>query len=251
MGLEAIFNEENLRVLEKNGFGFSKKYIAVRKKENRVLSDEQVLKLPYISKDNPYKKEWEVRQKSANRFLKYLKKKENISILDIGCGNGWFTNKLATISTSNKIVGLDVNVLELEQAHRVFKKENLRFVCADIFERKEVFENSFDMVVLNASAQYFPDFDKLIKNLETFIKAKGEIHIIDSPFYEFSEIELAKKRTHQYYLNLGFPEMKTNYFHHCIEEIKNFEYLYMPEKGRVKRFFTKDTPFPWIRFIKK
>ena len=99
---------------------FSNVYIKVRKKEQRILSDIEVVLLPHLGS-----KEWRLRKKSTNRFLAYLtSKKTSQKILDIGCGNGWFSNAMAQVSEKNKVTGLDINIEELEQAARVFKKEN-------------------------------------------------------------------------------------------------------------------------------
>lgn len=250
MKLQAVFENKELTIFEED-ITFSKNYISVRKKENRILSDEEIKRLPFTKKNNPHAKEWQLRQKSTQRFLNYIKKKDALKILDIGCGNGWFTNAIASVSKNNKIIGLDVNLTELEQAHRVFKKENIRFVCADIFKRKDLFKNSFNIIVLNGTIQYFPNFKELIQVLTTFLELGGEIHIIDSPFYKLNEIELAKKRTIDYYTQLGFFEMSSYYFHHSIDNITNFESLYTPKRKLLQKFLFKDTPFPWIRFIKK
>ena len=102
---------------------FSEKYLKVRALENRVLSDFQVQQLPDISKEHTLYNEWQLRKKSANRFLRYFAKKTTTqTVLDLGCGNGWFTHIIAEISESNTVFGLDINPLELEQANRVFNK---------------------------------------------------------------------------------------------------------------------------------
>lgn len=248
MNIATLFENTYVTIFEED-ISFSKNYIEARSKEKRVLSDEEVLLLPQTKNTNPYKKEWKLRQKSTQRFINYICEKQDITILDIGCGNGWFTNKIASTSKNNKVIGLDVNLIELKQANRIFRRKNLRFVCADIFKRQELLKNNFDIIVLNGTVQYFSNFEKLFKTLKGFLKPNGEIHVIDSPFYKTNEIELAKKRTHNYYVNLGFPEMSAFYFHHSLEHLKNFQWLYTPQKGVLKKFF-KDIPFPWVRYIK-
>ena len=75
---------------------FEKLYLQVRKKENRIYSDDEIKLLPYASKINPHKNEWALRTKSFLRFREYLShKKSKLNILDLGCGNGWFTGQLA------------------------------------------------------------------------------------------------------------------------------------------------------------
>lgn len=227
---------------------FSREYLAVRKKEGRILTDDDVQKLPYLNRH-----EWPFRIKSTERFIKYItNKKKPMHALTIGCGNGWFAHKISQISNEIKVIGLDVNREELEQASRVFKDKNLQFVYADIFKAPDIFKNQFDIIVLNGAIQYFKDFKALISQLKSFLKANGEIHIIDSPFYKFSEIENAKRRTKVYYKKLGIPEMASNYFAHDEIFVKNFDRLYTYKKSIINKLLgKKDSPFTWFRLIKK
>lgn len=246
MDLKFLKTHNNVNYLTEEKPEVSKTYLLVREKENRILEDSEIIKLPNVNFN-----EWPIRKKSAHRFLKYLKTKGNsLNILDLGCGNGWFSNQIASVSENNSVIGLDINSHELEQAARVFKRENLKFVYADIFQLQNEFKSTFDIITLNGVIQYFPDFNLLIKTLDTFLKSEGEIHIIDSPFYAENEIENAQKRTEVYYNNLGFPEMANSYYHHSKKHIEDFKILYKPKKSILKRFYTKDSPFYWLFFKK-
>lgn len=252
MIINPLYTRNDVVYLTEKKEKFESDYIRVREKENRILIDKEVSILPKTFAENPNKKEWELRGKSTKRFLKYLgNKNRGLSILDIGCGNGWFTNQLASVFKENKVIGLDVNSEELEQAVRLFGKGKISYLYGDIFKLKS-FEEQFDIITLNASVQYFLDFQKLFSILKLYLKSKGEIHIIDSPFYKKEELSKAKFRTEKYYKNLGFPQMTLNYFHHEITKVKDFEILYMPNRSIFHRILKRnDSPFPWLRFVKK
>lgn len=237
-----ITQQQGVYYLTPEDAGFSKYYLAVREKEDRILSDSDVRKLPYLQRD-----EWPYRVKSTERFLHYIATKEAPqNILTIGCGNGWFSNKIAEVSTKNKVIGLDVNREELEQAARVFKKENLYFIYADIFKISKECETLFDIITLNGAIQYFEDFEKLITHLKHYLAENGEIHIIDSPFYATEEIEGAKQRTKAYYEDLGVPEMTAHYYHHNREVVSNFDILYSYKRNIIHKILgKKDSPFSW------
>ena len=225
---------------------FSDSYIEVRDIEGRVYSDEIVSILPYLSKKHKQYNEWKLRQKSTNRFLDYLKDAENKTLLEVGCGNGWFTARCST--KVKRAIGVDVNFPELEQAARVFKNENLKFTYWDVFTETP-FNQKFDIIVLNACVQYFPGFERLKSRLLDLITSDGEIHIIDSPFYLNEELEQAKQRTEAYYQEIGVSEMIKNYYHHSFDLIQDFEILYQPINSKlIKLIKGKDMPFGWYRF---
>lgn len=224
---------------------FEGNYLAVRAKENRVYSDKFVKNLPSVPSAHRQFKEWHLRQKTTERFLGYLKKGKYQNVLDIGCGNGWFSNKIAE-NVSGKVLGLDVNLQELEQGRSVFQNNKLSFAYGDIFQAE--FKQPFDLIVLNASIQYFPDLELLFNRLKSLLSDSGEIHILDSPFYPTErECLAAKERTESYYSQLGFPEMSDFYFHHLQSNLKGFKQLYFPKTNLVQKLLKrKDSPFGWF-----
>lgn len=223
---------------------FSDLYIKVRKKENRFYSEAEIKKLPNIQKDHPHYVEWQLRKKSSGRFISYLKRKnKSLRILEIGCGNGWFSNLMSTIEKT-EVIGLDVTVEELELAAKVFEKENLSFVYADLFEKTQLNDSKFDVIVFNSSLQYFENLTDLFQIVGNLLSENGEIHSIDSPFYKDSEIEKAKERTKNYYKDLGFPEMASHYIHHKFIELGIFKMMYKPSLfGKL----LNNSPFCWIK----
>ncbi|MCB2220236.1 MAG: class I SAM-dependent methyltransferase [Bacteroidetes bacterium] len=227
---------------------FESDYLKVRAAEQRLYSDEYVVALPEL-KNHVHQHEWKMRNRSANRVLSYFQNTHSGRLLDLGCGNGWFSQALAKKSRL-QVIGMDVNLTELKQAARLFQRSNLQFVYADIFNA-DIPPGFFDVITLNASVQYFPDLSLLLKKLFLILKPKGEIHIIDTPFYHVTELEEARKRTRDYYAGIGYPEMATHYFHHSYDALKHFKYdfLYKPEtRSRILRYFGKaEIPFPWIK----
>ena len=239
--------ERKIEYLTEYNPDFEGNYLSVREKENRVYSDSTVLKLPYLETSHLQCAEWQLRVKTTKDFVNYLHNNSFNNVLDIGCGNGWFSNVIAN-NTNGSVLGLDVNKVELEQANRLFPITNLSFAYGDVFEID--FKQRFDLIVLNASIQYFSDIDMLIKRLKDLLASSGEIHVLDSPFYA-SELERdkAKQRTVKYYNELGHPEMSKFYFHHLVGQLKGFEVKSKPITNRVFKFIKgKYTPFSWYYF---
>lgn len=252
--LNSFANREGVYILSEIDNEFESIYLNVRDKEKRIYPDNELINFPFLSNNNPHKKEWNLRAKSYNRFKEYLsQKKEYLNIMDLGCGNGWFCGQLSN-SFNHNFYCVDVNLTELAQGRRVFNSGQIKFIYADIFT-SDIPKAFFDVVIINAAVQYFSDLRKLIDQILVLLRDNGEIHIIDSPFYSDSEVDNARKRTVEYYRAMGFSEMANNYFHRSWDELSeyNFEILYQPSsltsKFR-KLFFIKDSPFPWIKIIR-
>lgn len=226
---------------------FENLYIQLRKNEGRVYTDEEVATLPEISEAHPHYNEWQLRRQSCRKLISHLQKKQQpLKILEIGCGNGWLSHHLSAIHGS-KVIGTDINFTELQQAAKVFQDiPNLHFIYGDI--ESGLFEESqFDRIVFAASIQYFSSLNKIITESLKLLKSNGELHIIDSHFYSMAELNAAKQRSLLYYQAAGFPELADWYFHHRLDDLRQFDYstLYDPHSV-FNRFLQNKNPFPWI-----
>lgn len=231
----------------------TRRYLAVRQREGRVLSDEQVLHLPRTdSPSRAQRREWRWRARSLGRMLRYLRRRPaGLRILDLGCGNGWMSMRLAGLPGS-AIWAVDVNLPELEQGARVAQaagKTNVTFAFADILENT-LPEAHFDIVLLAAAVQYFPDLPALLAAARRVLKPGGEIHFIDSPFYPNEERRVAaRSATRRYYTEKGAPEMAGYYHHHLWADVRaaggeNLSAGWWPRLLQRLRWWA---PFPWVR----
>jgi ubiquinone/menaquinone biosynthesis C-methylase UbiE len=230
-------------------------YIEVRKKEQRLYADDAVKRFPAIDKKHILVNEWRIRADSYYRLEKYITdKNKELEILDLGCGNGWMSNRISSIEKT-RVTGLDVNMEELEQASRVFnEKNNLQFIYGDVFDRGLNLP-IFDLIICASSVQYFQDLSILIERLFEFLNDSGEIHIIDSPIYDEGNAVKAKERSTEYYKNTGVERMATFYHHHTIGELKNYSYKITGDNllAKIKMKFNRNKAgrFPWIIIYKK
>jgi len=240
---ETITASENTGVQPR----FEDLYLTVREKEGRFYTDEQVSRLPEIEQSHPYFHEWQMRARSGKRLVNYLQKKNKpLSILEIGCGNGWLSAKLAELGGA-LVTGLDANKPEIEQARRVFKNSSARFIYGTF--NPDTFGKfiKFDVIVFAASFQYFPSARGIIDEAGKLLNEGGEIHIIDTHFYDPEEAKLSASRSKNYYANMGVAEMAGHYFHHSLNCLDGFDHKIMFNPNNIINHITKKDVFYWIR----
>lgn len=225
--------------------------------EDRIYKEDEVMEFPqYQGKNKRLAKEWKGRKHSTDLLLNYLTEKgkgEKMNILDLGCGIGWLSNRLSDLPNS-RVYGLDIIQEELMQAAKVFDKPNLQFVYGN-FYRDILPKSSFDVVVLSACIEFFPNLETLFNNISKVLKKDGEIHIVNSPFYHKEVLEKEEQKSIEYFEKAGFSAMKRHFFHHTFEDIENYhgEEMYAPESPNLfSRMLggSSKTPFFWYR-IKK
>jgi ubiquinone/menaquinone biosynthesis C-methylase UbiE len=224
---------------------FEDLYLAVRQPEKRVYTDEQLRLLPDIDPLHIHAGEWKIRKRSATRLVDYLRKKHrSLRILEVGCGNGWLSARLADIPGS-LVTGLDINQAEINQACRVFNKDNLEFVY-DTFNEDAFADEKFDVIVFAASLQYFPSVKAILQQALALLDEGGEVHIMDTHFYKAEELSKANERSRNYYNAIGFPQMAEHYFHHSIEELSGLSHHILVDPGSIFSILVKRGPFHWI-----
>ena len=90
-------------------------------------------------------------------------------ILDLGCGTGHLTAKIA--ASGAKVVGMDADVAMIEQAKQNYPE--LEFVIADA--QKFRFDRSFDAVFSNATLHWVRDPEAAIQCIERALKPAGRL----------------------------------------------------------------------------
>jgi ubiquinone/menaquinone biosynthesis C-methylase UbiE len=147
---------------------------------HNLYTDREVAQLPYLMGSHPRYREWTNRITSTDRLVRYLSAhKRSAGILEIGCGNGWLSRRLADVPGC-RVIGLDPNLGELRQAARVFRKQrNLKFIYGEFYS-DVLRELSFDIIVVAATSQYFPSVPDLIKDALGYLRPHGELHLLDS-----------------------------------------------------------------------
>lgn len=221
---------------------FEEVYIRLRTKEQRVHDDAFVQQLPTVSASHPHTKEWLMRKKTQERFCRFLSSSNQPTVLDIGCGNGWFTAKMAPYAS--EILGIDVGTEELEQAARCFGTENVKFACCNNLDLLP--EAQFDLITFNASIQYFEPTSAFWESLFRLLKPGGEIHLLDSPIYTQSDKKAAKERSANYFDQQQEPTAQSYYFHLTWNDLPHMHQVRYQSPNRLMKLIKTDSPFPWV-----
>lgn len=92
------------------------------------------------------------------------------AILDLGCGDGVLTKKLADLAPEGKTLGIDASKGMIATAKEL-EGHNLLFAYQDINDM--AFSNRFDLIFSNAALHWVKDHYKLLKNCFTALKPGG------------------------------------------------------------------------------
>lgn len=107
--------------------------------------------------------------------------KPNQTVLDAGCGAGWFTNTVAYYY-GQRVTGLDITQRALQRAAEVSKALGLasktNFVHANLLELpKQITQQRFDIVNSLGVLHHTADCEAAFKNIAALVKEGGYMHL--------------------------------------------------------------------------
>lgn len=134
-----------------------------------------------------------IQVKMADYILNLINIGSVNNILEIGCGTGILTRKLLTKYPSSNITVLDIaeNMLEKTKQNLEsdgFNLKNIKFICEDAELVK--LDCKYDLIISNATIQWFNDFNKSIQKYVNLLNKNGQIVL--STFGEKNFIELER-----------------------------------------------------------
>jgi trans-aconitate 2-methyltransferase len=106
----------------------------------------------------------------GGRLIAELGLKGDETILDLGCGEGTLTARLAALVPQGGVVGMDSSV-QMIAAAKCRETANLKFLCRDIDELD--FHQGFDVIFSNAALHWVKDHDALLRNVHEALKPGG------------------------------------------------------------------------------
>src|SRR6266700_683321 len=99
-------------------------------------------------------------------------------VLDLGCGTGWASRRLARVVTAGEVVGLDVADVMLRRAEQASAgMNNLRFVWGSA-EKIPAADNAFSKILSVESFYYYADQGKALDELLRVTAPGGKLFIL-------------------------------------------------------------------------
>jgi len=153
----------------------------------------------------------------TKKLLELSKIKTGDSVLDLACGTGLVTKKLMKkVGKNGQVYAIDSS----ESALKIAKKwtgtsKNLHFVRGDA--EKIQFKTKFDAITCQYALFFFPNEQKVLKNMKKVLKKNGKITLAVHGKYNVP------------------------YFDSILEPIKKMIPDYLPKYPEMDRFGTKKT----------
>ncbi len=112
----------------------------------------------------------------AKELIPKLKLQGTEALIDIGCGDGKITAKLARCLPKGKAVGIDSSPQMIKLAQTTFPRKdypNLDFQVMDA--RKLIFNQEFEVVFSNAALHWIVDQKSVMQGVQRILKPNGRL----------------------------------------------------------------------------
>ena len=177
-----------------------------------------------------------IRRIEWQRVLEYLDPKEGEWILDVACGEGALSLKIA--ERGCEVYGIDISEDGIKAARRLAEREGI--TCefrAGNSEDLPYPDSYFDKVVCSSSLEHFKDDIKALKEMHRVLKQNGKLVLTaDSFTYPISDELKEKHRKIAYVVNYYTPEKLKERFENLGFAMNRSKYLL---NSHITSFFFK------------
>ena len=122
-------------------------------------------------------------------YQKVIDGRKGLTLLDVGCNNGWKTKERFSDKNFKKIIGIDCLDLLVEQARKQFGNEVLSFYACDvatedfteklqqIMQKENI--HAFDIIHCSFMLMHTKEQEDILKRLKTFLAPGGKLIAIE------------------------------------------------------------------------
>lgn len=178
-------------------------YEAVRRFEGRFSANASYYRaLPFQDISGRFSSDWKVRAASFRALTSLLP--AHATILDLGAGNGWLSNRLALAGHDAYAVDLLVNA---EDGLGAWRNYETQFTPIQAEFIHLPFSDAFaDVVIFNASLHYVESYEATFAEALRVLRVDGSLVVVDSPVYHdaASGEKMVAERKMQFQARYGF-----------------------------------------------
>jgi 2-polyprenyl-3-methyl-5-hydroxy-6-metoxy-1,4-benzoquinol methylase/glycosyltransferase involved in cell wall biosynthesis len=152
--------------------------------------------------------------------MAFFEGKSKLRVLDIGCQDGWISNRVARLGHS--VVGLDFSQAYLEIAKRNARCEGLdaTYILGFIEELSKAVPEKYDVVICTEVIEHSADPDKLIRDIKRVLKPGGTLllstpkgHWFQGQAHEFASAWNAPRQHIQAFTVKSLSKVLGNHLH--------------------------------------
>ena len=132
---------------------------------------KEIIKQNFSRHATLYDRYSDVQRHIASLLLERLNGFSPEAILDIGCGTGWYTNKLSEKYPRSSIQAIDISSNMIECAKEVCNVNNIEFIVGDA--EKAVFDRYYDLITSNATLHWFSDLPAALLKFSSILNNEG------------------------------------------------------------------------------
>ncbi|MBE0672424.1 MAG: class I SAM-dependent methyltransferase [Anaerolineales bacterium] len=182
---------------------FVSDYEAVRRFEGRFSPDSSYYRaLPFKDTSGKFSADWKIRAASFRALQKILTAER--TVLDLGAGNGWLSNRLSL--SGYNVCAVDL-LLNTEDGLGAWTHYQSQFAKIQSEFSRLPFSDAFaSTVVFNASFHYSENYEETLAESLRVLSPNGKIIIMDSPVYHGAESgeQMVAERKAAFLSNYGF-----------------------------------------------
>jgi SAM-dependent methyltransferase len=182
---------------------FIKDYETIRSREGRQSKDPSFYRsLPYKDTSGRFSADWRIRAVSFQFLERMLPARS--TVIDLGAGNGWLSNRLA--SAGHEAYAVDL-LLNEEDGLGAWKFYQNKFIPVQAEFSKLPFADGFaSQLIFNASFHYSENYEETLLEALRVIQSNGMIIVMDSPVYHSAQSgeKMVQERKSKFLAQYGF-----------------------------------------------
>jgi malonyl-CoA O-methyltransferase len=198
------------------------------------MIDKSLLKKRFNKAAATYDEYANVQKKMGDALINLLQvNSKPISILEIGCGTGYVTEKLLRLFPQSTITAVDLAPEMIAMARSRLNSNRVTFICEDVEQLR--LDTTYNLIISNATFQWLNDVSQTLLRLHEVLRPGGNLLFTtfgEKTFYELHTVYeqacqgITNKRMGQrFFTKSALKELCDAYDHLCISEAYYVEHF--------------------------